>query len=514
LSNFLKHYHKISTKVFFFGLSLIIISLFFSRFLISIGFFIILFNWMLERDFNKKRMLFNKNKIGISIVLILLIHIVGLIHTQNLDDGIFDIKIKLPFLFILVYGTSQVHTKNGRDKMLILYLVTVLVSSIVAIIGFIFIHDYIGLEDLSEIALVGGNIQQAYFVNFALVIVVYFLFFSGVKLLKFRLALYISGVWLLCYLFILNALTGYLVLGVLFLYHAFFLIHSKKIKFGLAIISVGLLVLLGFYFNKVSSGFSVSNNIHFQDLPTHTANGNAYEHDTIRWRTENGNIIDIYFCEKEMRKGWEKISELSYDDKDLKDQQLSETLKRYLSSKNLKKDSVGLSGLSSRDVKYIESGCANYMYTNKFSIEARIHFVLWQLNTYYRTGIADNQSISQRIVFYKAALFLIKNNFWFGVGSGDVVEESKAYFEKFGSGLSEKNYNRVHNQFVVELVALGVFGFLAFIFLLFYPYFKNRKWNDYLLTSFYLIIIASFLTDNLFETQLGMSFFTVFYDYL
>jgi len=479
--------------------------------MISVGFFIILFNWILEGDFSTKKELFKKNRIGISIMLILLVHIFGLIHTQNFSDGIYDIKIKLPLLLAFVYGTSRILTISKKDILFVLYILSALSSSIFAVLRFFYLNDISGVEDLRNIAFIGDNLQQAYFINLALVLIIYFLFFSDTKLAKYKTVLILAGVWLIAYLFILNSLTGYLILFTLFIYHTILFAKKKKIGKIFAILSVIGFILLSAYTYTVIAGFYDVELVDFSNLERSTVNNNAYQHDTISKRIENSHFIDIYFCEKEMRKEWNKRSTLSYDGFDIRKQQLAETLKRYLSSKNLKKDSVGIVSLSDKDIAFIENGYANYKYTNKFNIEARIHFVLWQFDTYYRTGIADGQSISQRIVFYKVAFFLIKNNFWFGVGSGDVFTESLNYLGNTDLGLSKKYHNRVHNQFVVEFVALGVFGFLAFVFLLFYPYFKNRKWNDYLLTSFYLIIITSFLTDNLFETQLGIAFFSIFY---
>ncbi|MCF6241162.1 MAG: hypothetical protein L3J74_07445, partial [Bacteroidales bacterium] len=101
--------------------------------------------------------------------------------------------------------------------------------------------------------------------------------------------------------------------------------------------------------------------------------------------------------------------------------------------------------------------------------------------------------------------------FWIGVGSGDVREQTKIYFEQTRLGLSPEYENAVHNQFMFEFVALGIWGGLGFIIIFFVPYFKLKLWNDYLFSTFFIIITLSFFAEFLFETQLGITFFSVFY---
>ena len=94
------------------------------------------------------------------------------------------------------------------------------------------------------------------------------------------------------------------------------------------------------------------------------------------------------------------------------------------------------------------------------------------------------------------------------------MKSQKKFIARSNTGLSKEYSKRVHNQFLIEFLGLGIFGFIGFIFILFYPFFINKKWKDYLFTSFYLILIVSFFSEFLFETQLGMSFFAFFYSVL
>ncbi len=271
----------------------------------------------------------------------------------------------------------------------------------------------------------------------------------------------------------------------------------------------GLSILI--YINQLINDFYTVEKINFQNLEKFTVNGRAYENNTNSLRTENGHYIDIYICGEELENEWKKQSKLSLTGRDNKNQLLSETLIRYLSSKGFRKDSAGLNQLNQSDIHFIENGCANYKYTSKYSFESRIYNIIWQFNTYKKTGNANAQSISQRMEFLKSAVYIIKHHFWFGVGSGDVMDTFHKTLEEISPQLDARFRNRVHNQYIVEFVTLGVFGFIIFMIIIFYPVLAQKIWKHYLFSIFYLIILISFLTDNPLETQLGVGFFSFYY---
>ncbi|MBN1251133.1 MAG: O-antigen ligase family protein, partial [Bacteroidales bacterium] len=317
-------------------------------------------------------------------------------------------------------------------------------------------------------------------------------------------------------LFILNSLTGYFVFFSIVLINVIYVLIKIKInKFKILIISILMLFILipVVYTISIINDFYKFEKVDFKNLEKITISGNNYYHNLKSKRKENGNIIDIYICKKELEQEWNKKSELKFNNLDKKNQQLSETIIRYLSSKGLRKDSSGISKLTKKEIKYIENGCANYLYINKFSIKSRIYHIIWQIDTFIKTGNATGQSISQRVEFYKSSISLIKKNFWFGVGTGDVMDESKKELSMISS--LEKGYrNRVHNQFLVVFTGLGLFGFILFFVFLFYPVLKYKLLNNYLFLNFFTIVLVSFFSVNTLETQLGVSFFSFFYTLL
>ena len=194
---------------------------------------------------------------------------------------------------------------------------------------------------------------------------------------------------------------------------------------------------------------------------------------------------------------------------------VSETLKRYLTSKGLKKDAEGIESLSERDIKNIESGIANYIFDcSAYSIYPRVYETIWEIDHYLLTKDPNDQSLSQRIEFSKAALNIIKNNFWVGIGTGNFEQEYQKSFKEINSLLNESNYGSAHNQYLNYLLKFGVIGFTFILFVIIFVIFnKKQSGNRLLLLLLVYMMIANFGDSNL-ETHVGLSFFVFFFTFL
>lgn len=149
--------------------------------------------------------------------------------------------------------------------------------------------------------------------------------------------------------------------------------------------------------------------------------------------------------------------------KRLKNQELRTTLIRYLTSKGLRKDSVGLSQLSDQDIKNIENGIANYIYTKRFSIYPKIYEFLWEIEAMKKGVNPGGHSILQRIEYLKTAFSIISKNILFGVGTGDVDDAFKLEYKLSRSKLEPQWQHRTHNQFITFIVTFGIIGFIIII---------------------------------------------------
>ena len=60
---------------------------------------LMLLNWLLEMDFRNKFKAIGSNKLTMCFIAFFIMHLLGLIYTENINSGLFDIQVKLSLLF-------------------------------------------------------------------------------------------------------------------------------------------------------------------------------------------------------------------------------------------------------------------------------------------------------------------------------------------------------------------------------------------------------------------------------
>jgi hypothetical protein len=254
--------------------------------------------------------------------------------------------------------------------------------------------------------------------------------------------------------------------------------------------------------------------IDFSTLDQFTSRGNAYLHDTVFHGIEDGKYIGLYINYEELREEWNKRSKLDYDGQVNGNYSLQETLIRYMTSKNLRKDGDGVQAMTDYDIKMVEKGIANYNYNKYPGMRVRIMKIILGYQVYNETGDPSGSSVMQRYEYSKASFSLIKKNFWLGVGTGDLEDALIGEYEEMGSELKNQYLFHAHNQYIAFFITFGIFGFLWFFFALIYPPAKERFFDDYFYLVFFLIMTFSMLSDDTLETQAGVTLFAFFLTFL
>jgi hypothetical protein len=251
-----------------------------------------------------------------------------------------------------------------------------------------------------------------------------------------------------------------------------------------------------------------------KNLVYRTSKGNIYTHDTLSYLVENGRYPGLYVCDTELHDSWNGRSKMNYDGQDAMGHELKTTLIRYLNSRGYRKDAEGMKQLSDGDIRNIEKGIANYFYSKKFNPNSRIYKMLWEFQVMKKGGGPGGTSFVQRLEFWKAAAGIIRENFWTGVGTGDMDEAFTLQYEKTNSKLAPEFRLRSHNQFLAIFTAFGFIGFLWFVFTLIYPPYRLKAFNNYRYLAFFCIIVLSMLTEDTLETQMGVTFYAFFNSFL
>ena len=504
---------KIDFSWFFLSLLGFVLVLPFSQALVSIFGGIVLGVALLEDSWKNKIKRFNENRILLFISGIFMIYLVSFVIFYKSGNAFYDLQKSLFFLVIpLAFMFGK--TVSGNQKRLLFYAfaVAIFVATIIAFLNWIFRKEAIDFA-VHKISLI-SHIRF----SFQLILIFWFLIILIQKNFRelsktVKLSLLILAVYFLAFLIFQQSLTGLVAFGGSLFFAIFMFIQiQRKNRFLLQTILVSSVLVPVLYLFWVIITFYDIEKTDNELIDKTTLSGNFYLHDFDNKAVENGHYTYLYICHDEMREEWNKVSKVKYDDILPDGFPLSATLIRYLTSKGLRKDAEGVKSLTTQDILNVENGMANYIFFDRrFSLYPRIYQTVWEFYMYSNTGDPSYQSFSQRIEFAKAAVTIIRNNFWFGVGAGNWKEEFKKTYIQSNSKLEQSLYASSHNQYLNYMVKFGFAGFILIMFFIIYPVIKTKSYRDLLFMLFLVFLFFANFADSNFETHMGSSFFLFFY---
>ncbi|MBN2480774.1 MAG: O-antigen ligase family protein [Bacteroidales bacterium] len=501
--------------IFEFGMAALACCLPLSPYLLSISQFLLAANWLAEGDFKRKLDLLRRQPSVLLFASLFLVYCIGFFFSENSMHALNKIKNTLPVLLLpLVIGTSKGFSVNFLKTLLLLFACSVTCAAVVNAI-FYLQHLNAGTDDPGRMSVFMSHIRFSLLVNMAIFILISLIYSGCYKIKNFEKIIYaILAASLSVFLFFLGSLTGIVIFVLLVIFSLAYAVIKVRRSLVKTILLFTVVIFLSLLI--ISPARMYHNNFHadpvsMEVLDIKTANGNYYDHRTEPFILENGNLINIYICEDELKKEWNHVSNIRYDSLDHKGQQISYTLRRYMTSMGLRKDSSGVRQLTTTDILAIENGVTNYRFNESSALFERLYATLWEIDVYRKTGYVQNHSFTQRLEFLKTALSLAGKNILFGVGSGDVeqemLEEARKKNALFESGWEGKP----HNQLVFFLIAFGVAGFAWILFSWIFPVVREKTYRNYLLIIFLIISFVSMMSMETLESYDSIVFFAFFY---
>ena len=500
--------------IFYVAVLLMVMSLPLSRFGLSLAQFSLLGIWLLGDGLKERIRRFFNNKAAMVLVSFYLLHVIGLIYTSDFTYATKDLRVKLPLLFLpIVFSTFEVLGKKKTDRILLIYIASVLVASLISL-GILLFGHTTDFRDLSPFI---SHIRLSLNVCIAIFFAVYYAFYSPGQPTLLKRVLLITTIWLVFFLLLIESITGFVILVIIILMliaYSFFISHRLKQR----LILIGILIIiplaLTLYLQKTVNDYLIPPKITQGQLEQLTADGNTYSHDTVYQPVENGSYIGLYVCESELRDSWNKRSGFDFDGPDKRGQKIKNTLIRYLNSMHLKKDASGVNQLSSTDIQHIEQGIANVYYAKKFCFNARIYRLLWEYQVKQHHGNPGGHTLIQRFEYWRTSIEIIRHNFIIGVGVGDIDQAFKNAYENMRSPLGMEWRHRAHNQFLAIIVSFGILGLLWFLIALIYPAVHLKKFLSFRYFVFFVTLFISMLVEDTLETQMGVTLFAFFNAFL
>ncbi|MBR3828103.1 MAG: O-antigen ligase family protein [Bacteroidales bacterium] len=470
-------------------------------------------NWALEWDMRAKWQRARRSPLLWAFLVLMVVHLVWMIPSQNAAYGWNDIFKKLPLLAIpLVVLTSRPLVRRQLTMMLFAFVGTVFVATIIGRIRLATIPDLPYRQIIPFIS----HIRFAMNVCLAIVVIVWFCvertkrtgrLFSD-WLLWVLLAVTVA---LVDFLFKLRSYTAFVMLfvvSVVLLAVFWRRIANRWLAFVLTtavvlVAAVTMLVSVGMYSDYYSL-VPLAN----EPLRQFTANGNRYQHKQDGL-IENGNYVNNYICREELEREWAKRSAMGIYDTTGNDYTVYPTLLRYINAKGTTKDSAGMALLAESDIRAIEKGIANPVYESGSSLRKMYYVMFFEYECYRKFGAVKNFTMLQRFELWKNAWRIFCNNPLFGVGTGDVVDACHQQLVVDGSPL-EGTYKHAHNQYLTFLVSFGIIGFCIICCFFVYAFRRQSLLRNPVVLAFVSIVLISFITEDTLETLAGCVFSVLF----
>jgi len=500
--------------IYMFSLVLLVCCLPLSRYVLSISQFLLLLNWLTEGRLREKAVTLRQYPSLWIFMSVILVYLLGSLYSANLDGAITKVKNVLPLVLLpLVVATSKQLNPKDVSRLFLFYSLAVIAAAVICIANYL-IDPSAADRNFRKFSIFMPHIRFALLIILDILILLYLVLFKPYPVSRSRQATYVAfAFFLIVFLFLLRSFAGIIIL---FLCLVVFIIRTTMLKssrrtvyvvttaIAVACFMAAIYIIL-FYTRNFSPA-----HVDLANLDKKTANGHAYEHNLDDRTMENGHYVNLYVCEPELRKEWNARSRISYDSTDLKGQPVFTTLKRYLTSRGLRKDSASLSTLGSDEIRAIEKGLANYAFSVRPGLYQRLYETLWEVHIWRVSGYVKWHSFGQRLVYYQSAGRIIRNNWLTGVGTGDVYSRMLEVTRK-DHEVEARWKGEPHNQFTFLLMAFGIPGFAWILFAWIYPVVVNRSTRYLLFNLFAVIILVSMMVLDTIESYDNMVYFAFFY---
>lgn len=128
--------------------------------------------------------------------------------------------------------------------------------------------------------------------------------------------------------------------------------------------------------------------------------------------------------------------------------------------------------------------------------------------------LSATESTAVRILIWKQAIDIIKENLVFGTTPGDANDALYQSYQKNGlTGAIKKKLN-AHNQFLQTFIGTGIFGFMLLLVMTIGAIIFGFLKRNYALVVFSFLIVLNFLVESMLQAQAGFIFFTFFLCFL
>jgi hypothetical protein len=144
------------------------------------------------------------------------------------------------------------------------------------------------------------------------------------------------------------------------------------------------------------------------------------------------------------------------------------------------------------------------------SFQNRIRFLQWDFQNYSRGSYVEGLSDAPRILSIQAGSAMVSAQPFTGVGAGDVLSETHAWYKRNAAFLKEYEWLLPGSEVLVYACAAGVFAGLLAFFIFCMPLAVGGLRKNVLWISFHITSIAYLLYEIPLELQYGVCIYAFF----
>ncbi|NNF02682.1 MAG: O-antigen ligase family protein [Bacteroidia bacterium] len=112
-----------------------------------------------------------------------------------------------------------------------------------------------------------------------------------------------------------------------------------------------------------------------------------------------------------------------------------------------------------------------------------------------------------RVGIYQCSTELLKENWLFGLGYGDIQENLNKCYEKFGTDAYIITPYNTHNIYLNAWLGSGILGLIALLAMLLIPLIKAVRERHAIYAAFIVFFLICGLTENILNRQIGVVFY-------
>lgn len=422
---------------------------------------IMVLNWLIDGRFIKRIPGLFKNRYRLSILSfasLYLLYVIGLLYSENMAYAKFDLEVKLSlFIFPVLFATSDLTFKKGTQS-----------ENRIAVVVYCFLLFVTTWIQRSEYGILFFGIQ-----TWIILFGILFLFtdqFAPSTPARNRIIIsFIAGCVIGSLILLIHAATNYLYLddrGAFYYQPLGWIFHPSYISmyfnFAIAIISLELLDSTKKYTLWGRIGMAVLI-LYF--------------------------IILIFLLGS--KSGLIILATLS----------ILLVLYQIFIRKKIWMGLVTIVG----SVLIFYGGIRFFSYTAE-----RINRSIGDISNQQKLKINSDNSILTRIEIWEDSWEIIRENWLFGVGTGDVKDVLLEKYQKDHFIVAYEGRRNAHEQYLQTFIALGIPGFLILFAMILLPAWSAFRDKYYLYFIFLLIFAINILVESMLESQAGVIFYAFF----